>query len=1092
MRLDEHRVRGRAREFSQVSSGQANETSMANREMAHLRDDPEAGFGGATELVDSAVLLGGARSSLPNGGYELPEPSVSADAGDDSLTTPLLVGEASHVAEKKIGRHRRRSTNAGAHGWVTAPCMSQPGQAVETTMDAAPARPATGLGSELNNLMTMDGPIAVPPLGSVIASATAERVRLGSLKGDWLATQIPAYAHISSLLTSSDAPAIVPVDSRRALTHAELRELVFRADGDLKSWGVRTQGSRIGIAVPNGPELMSVLLAVMDRHCAVPINPATTITEMREELKACRVVALVYQDGSESAPEMRKLCRDLNITPLALTPDANVGGGFTLTGDPYRTETVGNPFDGDCDRDLRDRDGAKSVPPSPASTKSPRFQAGHETDRVALVLHTSGSTGKKKVVAITVHQLVLGATAIAASSGLTQTDVCLNFMPLFHVGGICRNLLAPLFAGGSTVAMPFFDASDFWISIVEKQCTWYYGAPTMHMLIVNAALAAQSGFPNTEVRFVANAAGPLPSSVAIQLRTVFPGAAVLTSYGMTECMPITCPPPGYALERAGSSGQAICPDVAIVDDAGDPVAHGRVAHIVVSGQIVTHGYENDLAATTEAFHCKPTGHWFKTGDMGWMDADGYLYVTGRSKEVINRGGEIISPNEVEEALRTHPGVADVVAISVPHLTLQETVGVVVVPTKGIQEPGLRQLCQHVQDRLPPSKWPQCLILVDQIPKLASGKVSRSQIAKTLDVCEIRDGMSELDVTFEADLAATARSGRKSAATREEATARVAAALSKAPGVEDTAAVIDTTGSNVIIGIVTPATVDAVKVMAFASRCLPGFLEPKDVIAVDKIPRKANGTCDSQALLTLWKGQKSARGGGAGLTPIEAAVTKAWAETLGVDQRTVGVDDDFFQVGGSSIVAGAFASDVRRTLGAALTGADIFRYRTVSSIARKIEKERALTGSGENADGTKKGSLPASMASKPLGSMAWTYHFSPTSAPSLMLQSLPLLVFAPMQKILRWCIFLNMWSFAIHALHPSVNFVHDVRYVCKAFPNPGLPVFPYKTDTFFYFFIAATSRSFRTSCGSRAWTRKTSTSTTCGCARFSRRCFSPRW
>ena len=121
MRLDAHRVRGRAREFSQVSSGQANETSMANREMAHLRDDPEAGFGGATELVDSTVLLGGARSSLPNGGYELPEPSVSADASDDSLTTPLLVGEASHVAEKKIGRHRRRSTNAGAHGWVTAP-----------------------------------------------------------------------------------------------------------------------------------------------------------------------------------------------------------------------------------------------------------------------------------------------------------------------------------------------------------------------------------------------------------------------------------------------------------------------------------------------------------------------------------------------------------------------------------------------------------------------------------------------------------------------------------------------------------------------------------------------------------------------------------------------------------------------------------------------------------------------------------------------------------------------------------------------------------------------------------------------------------
>ena len=191
--------------------------------------------------------------------------------------------------------------------------------------------------------------------------------------------------------------------------------------------------------------------------------------------------------------------------------------------------------------------------------------------RVALVLHTSGSTGKKKVVPITQDQLVLGSCAIAASSGMVAEDVCLNFMPLFHVGGICRNLLAPLLAGGSTVAMPFFDASDFWTTAIEKRCTWYYGAPTMHLLVVNSAQTMPGGAPETAIRFVANAAGPLLPTVAMQLRDVFPGAAVLTSYGMTECMPITCPPPGYALERAGSSGQAICPDVAIVDDAGEQV-----------------------------------------------------------------------------------------------------------------------------------------------------------------------------------------------------------------------------------------------------------------------------------------------------------------------------------------------------------------------------------------------------------------------------------------------------------------------------------------------------------------------------------------
>ena len=286
--------------------------------MAHRGDDPEAGLLDATELSDSPMHLGGGRPARASEGYQMHEPSVSTDAGEDSLTTPLLVGEASHVAEKKIGRHRRRST--GVHTWSETPSMSQ-GGAVETpfTSDTrVPSRPSTPPGS---GPFTVSGPIAEPPLGAVISHATAERVKNGSLKGDWLATEIPEYAHISELLTHSDAPAIVPVDSRRALTHSELRELVYRTDADLKSWGVRQPGSRVGVAVPNGPELMSVLLSVMDRHTAVPVNPATTPQEMHEELRACGVVALVYQGGSESAPEMQKLCRKLGIAPLAITPD---------------------------------------------------------------------------------------------------------------------------------------------------------------------------------------------------------------------------------------------------------------------------------------------------------------------------------------------------------------------------------------------------------------------------------------------------------------------------------------------------------------------------------------------------------------------------------------------------------------------------------------------------------------------------------------------------------------------------------------------------------------------------------------------------
>ena len=277
-----------------------------------------------------------------------------------------------------------------------------------------------------------------------IRSATAKRVAEGRLSGEWLRANIPEHAHISDLLTSSSSPAIVPVDDREPLSHAKLREFIWRTDDDLKSWGVRQPGCRVGVAVPNGPELMSVLLSVMERHTAVPVNPATTPQEMYEELRACGVVALVYQGGSEVAPEMLKLCGRLGIVPLAIAPDPHTGGGFSLTGDPYRTEGV---------REASER--GKDQPETPTTSRSStgaRWKP--DGSRVALVLHTSGSTGKKKVVPITQDQLVLGSCAIAASSGMVAEDVCLNFMPLFHVGGICRNLLAPLLAGGSTWRCP--------------------------------------------------------------------------------------------------------------------------------------------------------------------------------------------------------------------------------------------------------------------------------------------------------------------------------------------------------------------------------------------------------------------------------------------------------------------------------------------------------------------------------------------------------------------------------------------------------------------------------------------------------------
>ena len=214
--------------------------------------------------------------------------------------------------------------------------------------------------------------------------------------------------------------------------------------------------------------------------------------------------------------------------------------------------------------------------------------------------------------------------------------------------GIARNVLAPILSGGSVVAMPVFEPSLFWKAAQSANATWYYAGPTMHMLILDSYKQAEPK-PTISLRFVANAAGPLLHSVAADMRDTFSAAAgrfvsIMPSYGMTECMPISSPPVGFNLEKPGSSGQIVGPKCEIHDDEGNALTVEQVGHIMVSGHPVMRGYSNNPDANKESF-CKD-GRWFKTGDMGKFDGDGYLYITGRSKDVINRGGEIISPIEV--------------------------------------------------------------------------------------------------------------------------------------------------------------------------------------------------------------------------------------------------------------------------------------------------------------------------------------------------------------------------------------------------------------------------------------------------------------
>ena len=363
----------------------------------------------------------------------------------------------------------------------------------------------------------------------------------------------------------------------------------------------------------------------------------------------------------------------------------------------------------------------------------------------ALLIQTSGSTGKKKIVPYSMENLTIGVVCIAASMELSEHDVCCCMMPLFHAGGIFRSVLCPLLMGSKVVIHNSFSATEFWTSVTTMGYTWYYGSPTMHSAIIEHA---PNKTPCLNIRLIANAAGGLLPVLAKRLAKTFPNATVMPSYGMTECMPIAAPPVAYKLEREKSSGRIIGPEVCIMDLSGDAPIRTASGAICIRGPPTFSGYEG--TDPTDTFL---PGGWFDTGDQGFLDDDGYLFITGRAKEVIKRGGETISPYEVEEQLSKHPKIRHAVAFSVPHATLQEVVGLVVVPKNMQDPPSHDDLKKHASLKLHPSKWPSVVVYAYEPPKGSTGKIVRvglaakwgiptlTDIGTTTTTFELRDGMA---------------------------------------------------------------------------------------------------------------------------------------------------------------------------------------------------------------------------------------------------------------------------------------------------------------------------------------------------------------
>ena len=362
-----------------------------------------------------------------------------------------------------------------------------------------------------------------------------------------------------------------------------------------------------------------------------------------------------------------------------------------------------------------------------SGTTSPAAQGGFaQAGDIGMVLHTSGTTSRPKIVPLSVGNLCASANHIRNTLQFTPADIGLNIMPLFHIHGLIAGVLAPLSAGSQVFCTPGFNALKFFAWMDEAHPTWYTAVPTMHQAIVTRAKGNLEIIKRNPLRFLRSSSSSMPPQVIRELEEIF-GSPLIEAYGMTEAthQMASNPLPPRA-RKPGTVGIAAGPEVAIRGEDGTLLGPNEVGEIVIRGPNVTAGYENNPKANAEGF----ADGWFRTGDQGMKDADGYLSITGRLKEIINRGGEKVSPREVDEILMDHPAVAQVVCFGMPHPKLGEEVAAVVVLREGATATE-REIQEFVSKRAADYKVPKKILFMEEIPKGATGKLQRIGLAQKL-------------------------------------------------------------------------------------------------------------------------------------------------------------------------------------------------------------------------------------------------------------------------------------------------------------------------------------------------------------------------
>jgi len=364
--------------------------------------------------------------------------------------------------------------------------------------------------------------------------------------------------------------------------------------------------------------------------------------------------------------------------------------------------------------------GIVHLPDAPSGGKATEPSA----DDVALILHTSGSTGRPKRVPLRHSNLAVSAANIASTYSLSEKDVSLCIMPLFHVHGLIGSAISTLLSGGALVLPTRFNALTFWRTVKEHKVTWYSGVPTMHQLLL--ARANHKPAEAVTLRFMRSCSAPISAEVSHRIEETF-GVPFVEAYGMTEAshqMTSNPLPPG--VRKAGSVGVGTGVKISILDKRGNHLGKNERGEVAIQGAGVFRGYENNPEANAEVF-CKD---WFRTGDQGYLDEDCYLHLTGRIKDIIIRGGENIAPQDVDEVLLRHPAVAAAVTFGCSHPTLGEEVAAAVV-LREADSTTESALIRHCRGHLAEYKCPKKIYIVKGIPLTATGKISRRSVAEAL-------------------------------------------------------------------------------------------------------------------------------------------------------------------------------------------------------------------------------------------------------------------------------------------------------------------------------------------------------------------------